>query len=193
MLFAPDEKDLYPEPQAYFVEPPPVANQLEGEFRPGFFRGVATVVLKLFNIVTPQAAVFGKKDYQQLLIVRNMVRQLALPISIIPGETARDDDGLALSSRNAYLGAEERAEAARLYRTLQGVRAGLLAGRRDFAGLETEAMDTLADTRWAPDYFAVRRQADLQIPSSSDRELVILAAARLGETRLIDNLEVSLG
>ena len=190
VLFAPDEKELYPQPQAFLVEPPAFANMLEGEFRPGFFRGVATVVLKLFNIVQPQAAVFGQKDYQQLMVVREMVKQLALPIRIVAGQTARADDGLALSSRNGYLSATERSEAPRLYRTLQAVAQAIQAGRHDFATLEAEAMEKLVENQWKPDYIAVRNQADLQLPALTDR-LVIVAAAWLGKTRLIDNLEVA--
>ncbi|MCX7154613.1 MAG: pantoate--beta-alanine ligase [Proteobacteria bacterium] len=192
VVFAPPEGELYPEPQAFQVDPPQLAKLLEGEFRPGFFRGVATVVLKLFNIVQPQAAVFGKKDYQQLLIVRGMVRQFALPIRIVPGDTVRAADGLALSSRNTYLSAVERAEAPRLYRALCGLREKMLSGARDYAALESAVTKELRQTHWQPDYVAIRRQADLLAPSAADRELVILGAARLGTTRLIDNLEVSL-
>ncbi|MBI2962088.1 MAG: pantoate--beta-alanine ligase [Betaproteobacteria bacterium] len=192
VVFAPNEAEIYPEPQTYHVEPPPLGSQLEGEFRPGFFRGVATVVLKLFNIVGPRVAVFGKKDYQQLMIVRGMVRQLGLAIEIVAGETARAEDGLALSSRNAYLSAAERAEAPRLQRTLQGLRLRLVAGGRNFGELEAECARTLAGNGWSVDYVAVRKQSDLQPPGPADRNLVILAAARLGATRLIDNLEVSI-
>ncbi|MEI7432430.1 MAG: pantoate--beta-alanine ligase, partial [Betaproteobacteria bacterium] len=140
LLFAPRESDLYPEPQQYQVDPPDIQNQLDGEFRPGHFRGVATVVLKLFNIVQPQVALFGKKDYQQLMILRNMARQLALPIEIIGGETVRADDGLALSSRNTFLTPSERAEAPRLSRTLAEIRTAIIAGDHDFAKLEREAL-----------------------------------------------------
>jgi pantoate--beta-alanine ligase len=191
VLFAPDERELYPEPQMFFVDPSPLGERLEGEFRPGFFRGVATVVLKLFHIVQPDAAVFGKKDYQQLMIVRNMVRQLALPVEIVAGETARAGDGLALSSRNGYLSAAERAEAPRLFRLLQQIAGELRGGRSDFASLEAQAMQQLTDKHWKPDYVAVRRQADLESPAPADDRLVIVAAARLGKTRLIDNLEVA--
>ena len=191
-IFAPDEREMYPVPQGYKVDPPPeLADILEGAFRPGFFRGVCTVVLKLFNIVQPRAAVFGKKDYQQLMIVRNMVRQLALPITIVPGETARADDGLALSSRNGYLSAAERTEAPRLARILKRSAGAIAAGERRFDRLEADAVAELRTHRWQPDYVAVRRQADLQPPGPDDRELVILAAARLGTTRLIDNIEVA--
>jgi pantoate--beta-alanine ligase len=193
VLFAPTETDLYPEPQDYLVEPSALGNMLEGEFRPGFFRGVATVVLKLFNIVQPQAAVFGLKDYQQLQVIRNMVRQLALPIEIVSGKTARAEDGLALSSRNGYLSPAERAEAPRLYRVLSELAGQLQSGSMDIAVLERLSMEKLVKNQWKVDYVAVRKQADLQSPSSSDKSLVILAAAWLGKTRLIDNIEVFAG
>ncbi len=192
VLFAPTERDLYPEPQQYQVDPPEIQNQLEGEFRPGHFRGVATVVLKLFNIVQPDAAVFGKKDYQQLMVLRNMTRQLALPIEIIGGETVRAADGLALSSRNGYLTPAERAEAPRLNRLLNAIRADILAGERDFAKLEQAATTELDNVGWKTDYVAVRRQSDLQRPEPGEKTLVVLAASRLGTPRLIDNLEIQL-
>ena len=160
VLFAPDEREMYPEPQGYHVDPPPVlADLLEGEFRPGFFRGVCTVVLKLFNIVQPRAAVFGKKDYQQLMIVRGMVRQLGLPIAILAGETGRADDGLALSSRNGYLSAAERMEAPRLYRILEeSSPARSPRANATTSGSRREAMAELRAHRWQPDYVAVRRR-----------------------------------
>ena len=192
VLFAPTERDLYPEPQQYQVDPPEIQSQLEGEFRPGHFRGVATVVLKLFNIVQPDAAVFGKKDYQQLMVLRNMTRQLALPIEIIGGETVRAADGLALSSRNGYLTPAERAEAPRLNRLLNAIRADILAGERDFAKLEQAATTELDNVGWKTDYVAVRRQSDLQRPEPGEKTLVVLAASRLGTPRLIDNLEIQL-
>ena len=190
VLFAPTVADLYPEPQQYMVDPPEIQNLLEGEFRPGHFRGVATVVLKLFNIVQPQAAVFGKKDYQQLMMLRNMARQLALPIEIVGGETVRAEDGLALSSRNGYLTPAERAEAPRLNRALLGIRDAVRAGERDFARLEREARAELDRHGWQTDYVAIRRQADLQPPQAGDLALVVLAASRLGQPRLIDNVEI---
>ena len=180
VLFAPDERVLYPEPQGYIVRPPVLANELEGRFRPGFFDGVATVVLKLFNCVQPVAAVFGKKDYQQLTIVRGMVRQLDLPLSIVAGETVREADGLAMSSRNGYLSSAERREAPRLQALLQKVRQGLAP---------EQAMAELARAGWQPDYIELRRQSDLAPPQGAERELVVLGAARLGTTRLIDNVE----
>lgn len=190
ILFAPAETDLYPEPQQYLVEPPEIQNLLEGEFRPGHFRGVATVVLKLFNCVQPQAALFGKKDYQQLMVLRSMARQLALPIEIIGGETVRAEDGLALSSRNGYLSASERAEAPRLYRELCRLRDALAENRTPIGQLERNLQETLDAHGWKTDYVAVRRQSDLMPPANGDQSLVVLAAARLGATRLIDNMEL---
>jgi pantoate--beta-alanine ligase len=191
VVFAPSEAEIYPEPQTFVVEPSDLQHILEGAFRPGHFRGVATVVLKLFNMVSPHTAIFGKKDYQQYVVLRDMVKQLALPVEIIPAETVRAEDGLALSSRNAYLSPGERTEAPRLYRVLSEVREALVAGRRDYAKLETQALAKLGD-EWVPDYVAIRRQSDLQLPSSADRDLVVLGAAKLGRPRLIDNVEVSL-
>ena len=190
VVFAPDEAELYPEPQTFKVQPPAaLADILEGHFRPGFFTGVCTVVLKLFNCVQPRAAVFGKKDYQQLMVIRQMVRQLALPIEIIAGETTRADDGLALSSRNGYLDAAQRAEAVALSRELKGIADALRRGQRDWPALEEAAMQSLAARGWQPDYVAIRRRADLAAPTPGDA-LVVAAAARLGATRLIDNLEL---
>ncbi len=190
VLFAPTESDLYPEPQEYFIEPPGIQNVLDGEFRPGHFRGVATVVTKLFNCVQPDAAVFGKKDYQQLMVIRNMTRQLALPIDIIGGETVRAEDGLALSSRNGYLSAVERAEAPRLYRELNRIRDAIRGGETDTVKLENAALAALAEAGWKSDYVAVRQQSDLAMPKGVDAPLVVLAASRLGSTRLIDNIEI---
>lgn len=180
LVFAPDEKVLYPRPQAYKVAPPPMADELEGRFRPGFFTGVCTVVLKLFNCVQPQVAVFGKKDYQQLRLIEGMVRQLDLPVRIVPGETVREADGLAMSSRNGYLSAAERAEAPRLSRALQAVARG--------QDMHAAAAD-LAAHGWKPDYVEIRRRGDLAAAAAGDREKVVLGAARLGATRLIDSSE----
>ena len=189
-LFAPDEQEMYPTPQRYQVDPDPAHTDiLDGASRPGHFRGVATVVLKLFNIVQPQVAVFGKKDYQQVMVLRNMTRELALPIEIIAGETTRADDGLALSSRNGYLSAAERAEAPRLHRQLVWIRERIAAGERNFLLLETEAVAELAAHGWQPDYLTIRRRSNLQPPAGDD-PLVVLGAAKLGNTRLIDNLEI---
>ena len=199
VLFAPTEKDLYPEPQEYRVLPPTqLGDILEGEFRPGFFQGVCTVVLKLFSCVQPRVAVFGKKDYQQLMIIRSMCRQFALPVEIIAAETVRDTDGLALSSRNQYLSTSDRAEAPRLYRVLNQVRDAIQAdvahAAENLHALEEKAVVELTEYGWKPDYVAVRRQHDLLKPTPEQvragEPLVILAAARLGTTRLIDNLEI---
>jgi len=193
VLFAPDERELYPEPQNFRIQPAESLGKiLEGEFRPDFFMGVSTVVLKLFSCVQPRVAVFGKKDYQQLMVVRAMCRQFQLPVEIIAHETVRDEDGLALSSRNRYLSAQERAEAPNLYGLLQRVRDQIQIGS-DVAAVEAQAMQTLRERGWDPDYVAVRRQRDLMSPTEQEVQegepLVVLAAARLGATRLIDNLE----
>lgn len=190
-VFAPGERDLYPQPQQVTVDLPPVANELCGAFRPGHFRGAATVVLKLFNIVQPQSAVFGKKDYQQLYLIRRMTAQFNLPIEIIGGETVRAADGLALSSRNQYLSVAERTEAVFLYQSLVDIRRAIMDGATDFLELERQATEALAKRGWQVDYVAIRAQSDLAEPTVNERNLVILAAARLGQTRLIDNLEVS--
>ncbi len=190
VLFAPDEAELYPDgAQQYFVEPPALQHELCGATRPIHFRGVATVVAKLFNIVQPTAACFGKKDYQQVAVIRGMVGDLNFPVRIIAVDTERDADGLALSSRNQYLGSDERAEAPRLYRTLQGIAAAVQSGSRDFAALERAAAAELAAHGWQPDYVEIRTAGSLKRPDAHDGYLVALAAARLGGTRLIDNLE----
>lgn len=190
VLFAPTEKVLYPEPQTCKVHPDPaLADILEGHFRPGFFVGVCTVVMKLFQCVQPRVAVFGKKDYQQLMMIRHMVRQFALPIEIVGGETFRADDGLALSSRNGYLSRDERAEAVQLSKALRAMAEAVREGERDLAAIEARAMQSLAQRGWQPDYLVLRRRSDLQAPSAGE-PLVALAAARLGSTRLIDNLEI---
>ncbi|MBI5889993.1 MAG: pantoate--beta-alanine ligase [Nitrosomonadales bacterium] len=192
VVFAPSVADMYPEQQTIYVEPPPIANELCGEFRPGHFRGMATVVLKLFNLVQPQVAIFGKKDYQQLAIIRQMVTQFNLPIAIVGAETSRAADGLALSSRNQYLSPEERTEAAFLSRTLCGMGDALKRGGADILALERGAGAALAKRGWQVEYISVRRQSDLGVPPQGERKLVIVAAARLGKTRLIDNIEVCL-
>ncbi len=195
VLFAPTEKDIYPEPQEFRIQPPnDLGDILEGEFRPGFFTGVTTIVMKLFSCVQPRAAVFGKKDYQQLMIIRKMARQFALPTEIIAAETWRADDGLALSSRNGYLTDAERAEAPALFRELNSVATQLREGHLNVSLLEKTAMEHLSGRGWKPDYVAIRKRADLQPPTAGDlatgEPLVVLAAAKLGSTRLIDNLEV---
>jgi pantoate--beta-alanine ligase len=192
VVFAPLEKDMYPEPQAYKVHPPAaLADILEGQFRPGFFVGVSTVVMKLFQIVQPRYAVFGKKDYQQLMVIRNMVRQFALPLDIVGFETQRAADGLALSSRNGYLSAAERQEAVQLSRALKALIAAHQAGSQDIGALEAQAIQALNQRGWQTDYLTLRRRSDLQAPTAQDApgSLVALGAARLGKTRLIDNIE----
>jgi pantoate--beta-alanine ligase len=198
VLFAPTEKDLYPEPQEYRVEPPQnLGKILEGEFRPGFFQGVCTVVLKLFSCVQPKVAVFGKKDYQQLMVIRQMCRQLALPVDIVPAETVRAEDGLALSSRNGYLSTEERQEAVQLIQTLKEIQEKVLQGKltaADILKIEQDACAKLSKRGWIPDYISVRKRNDLLSANdadlSSNQPLLVLAAAKLGKTRLIDNLEI---
>ncbi|HSJ95712.1 MAG TPA: pantoate--beta-alanine ligase [Myxococcota bacterium] len=191
VVFAPNEAEMYPEPQEVRVSPPPVAAELEGAHRPGHFEGVATVVTKLFHMVRPHAAVFGRKDYQQLLVIRALVRQLNFGIEIVGGETLREPDGLAMSSRNGYLTREERAEAPRLNRVLRGVRDAVEKKRsRSFERLCAAAAAELAQHGWKVDYVQVRSRERLAAPALDDAALVVLAAARLGRTRLIDNLEI---
>jgi pantoate--beta-alanine ligase len=198
VLFAPDERELYPEPQTFRVQPPAdLGDILEGECRPGFFQGVSTVVLKLFSCVQPKVAVFGKKDYQQLMVVRAMCRQFQLPVDILAHETVRAEDGLALSSRNVYLSESDRAKAPALYAQLQQIRQAIEQGAHDVSDLEQQAVATLSAAGWQVDYVAIRRQRDLLPPSISEvadgEPLVALAAAKLGATRLIDNLEIQPG
>jgi pantoate--beta-alanine ligase len=189
VVFAPEELELYPQAQEFTVQPPTELDHvLEGRFRPGFFTGVCTVVLKLFNLVQPAVAVFGKKDYQQLTVVRQMVHQMALPIEIVAGETVRADDGLALSSRNSYLSAAERHQAVELVRALQQIATAVRGGQHDLQALENAAIESLATCRWRPDYVTIRRRSDLAAASVGD-PMVALGAARLGSTRLIDSLE----
>ncbi len=195
VLFAPNENELYPEPQNYRVQPPQeLGDILEGECRPGFFGGVSTVVLKLFSCVQPRVAVFGKKDYQQLMVIRNMCRQFQLPVEILAHETVRAEDGLALSSRNVYLQPAERTEAPQLFAQLRIMQAKVRAGAADAALLEQEATNYLQSRGWLVDYIAIRRRRDLHKPSHAEmlagEPLVVLAAAKLGATRLIDNLEL---
>lgn len=198
LLFAPRETDLYPVPQTFKVQPDPaLADLLEGEFRPGFFTGVCTVVMKLFSAVfagrSEGVALFGKKDYQQWMVLRRMVEQFALPITVVAGETSRAPDGLALSSRNGYLSEAERVEAVQLSLALRSLAreavalAHALPQQREV--LEARALADLRARGWQPDYLTVRRRQDLQAPEAGD-DLVVLGAARLGSTRLIDNLEI---
>ena len=193
VLFAPDDKTLYPNTvQSFNVEPSALQNELEGKFRPGHFRGVATVVLKLFNIVEPQIACFGKKDFQQLVVIQQMVAELNVNIKIIPVDTGRAEDGLALSSRNGYLTDNERQQAPQLYAVLCEMKNELQQGRRDFSQLEQSAAEKLNAQGWQTDYVEIRRRADLSHARPDDKQLIILAAAKLGKPRLIDNLEVDL-
>jgi pantoate--beta-alanine ligase len=204
VVFAPSEKELYPQPQGYKVHPPAdLADILEGHFRPGFFIGVCTVVMKLFQCVFseakgPRHAVFGKKDYQQQMVIRRMMEQWAMPVTIVGAETRRAEDGLALSSRNGYLSERERTEAVQLSLALRGLARDALAAADGLPAqrlaLEERAMHALAQRGWQPDYLTVRRRADLQPPDTTDataaQSLVVLGAARLGQTRLIDNFEI---
>jgi pantoate--beta-alanine ligase len=191
LLFAPADRDVYPEAQGFTVQPPPeLSGILEGQVRPGFFTGVCTVVLKFFNMVQPAVAVFGKKDYQQLLVIRGMVRQLRLPVEVVAAETVRDAGGLALSSRNGYLDDARRAQAAQLHAALRSLAAGVAGGRSDWAALEQEALESLRSCGWEPDYVAIRQRDQLRAPAPGDA-LVVLAAARLAGTRLIDNVELA--
>lgn len=190
IVFAPDDKILFPVEQEILVLLPPVADQFEGRFRPGFFRGVATIVLKLFHIIQPDIAIFGKKDYQQLHIIRRMVQQLNLQVEVLDEEIIRAPDGLALSSRNRYLNDNQRIEANHLYQTLNAVKTAIQTGQSNFSFLERNALDKLETRGWAVDYIAVLNQNSLLPAHSEDKALVIVAAARIGQTRLIDNIEL---
>ena len=193
VLFAPSEQELYPNvAQQYNVEPPNLQNELCGAFRPGHFRGVATVVAKLFNIVEPDYACFGKKDYQQLVILQGMAADLNFGVEIVPVDIGRAADGLALSSRNQYLSEAERKQAPQLYRELQAVARAVENGNRDYAALEQQAAANLKQAGWQVDYVEIRHADNLQVAHVGDSELVVLAAARLGNTRLIDNIEIRL-
>jgi pantoate--beta-alanine ligase len=193
LVFVPAEDEMYPQPQRFKVHPDPaLANVLEGHFRPGFFVGVCTIVMKLFCCVQPRVAVFGKKDYQQWLVIRRMVEQFAMPIEVIAGETLRAPDGLALSSRNTYLDPARRSQAPALNRALRGLVDGFVSGQGVLADLESRAVAELAQSGWTPDYLAVRRRSDLQPATprlDAPGTLVAVGAARLGDTRLIDNIE----
>jgi pantoate--beta-alanine ligase len=194
LVFAPDVSELYPQPQTFTVQPPEaLANDLCGAFRPGHFSGVATVVLKLFNLVQPRVAVFGKKDFQQLFMIRALVQQFNLPIDIVAGETLRESDGLAMSSRNRYLSQAERIQAGRLHQELSAMISALQAGETDYAALCGNASRRLKMAGWRVDYVALRDADTLQSPTADSRRLVALGAAWLGHTRLIDNLEIALG
>jgi pantoate--beta-alanine ligase len=192
VTFTPGESDLYPQPQTVIVQAPPIANELCGAHRPGHFDGVTTVVLKLLNLVQPKVALFGKKDYQQLFILREMVRQLNCPVTIIAGETIREADGLAMSSRNGYLKPEQRVEAPRLQKALQQLVKTVKEGRRDFAVMSEQTTQYLTMLGWIVDYIEVRDADTLATATANDTRLVVLGAARLGKTRLIDNIEFAL-
>ena len=189
LLFAPNDKILFPVPQEILVLLPPIANKFEGEFRPGFFSGVATIVLKLFNIIQPDIAVFGKKDYQQLHIMRLMVQQFNFPIKILDGEIIRATDGLALSSRNQYLDYTQRLNACNLYQTLKNIVNEIKNGHSDFSRLEKKAIERLTEKKWKVDYISIVDQETLLPAQINNRKHVVLAAARIGKTRLIDNIE----
>lgn len=198
VVFAPAVEEMYPDfdgrdlHQQIVIQPPPLADDLCGASRPGHFAGVATVVAKLFNMVKPQVAVFGKKDYQQLMVIRALVRQLNFDIEIIAGDTVREPSGLAMSSRNGYLTAAEKSQASQLQQQLLSMKNALLGGRRDYAELCEQASLQLKQQGWQVDYVEIRRQHALTLPNAQTRDWVILAAARLGKTRLIDNCEVSM-
>ena len=189
VVFAPAESEMYPGPQEIVVAPPKIAGMLEGVHRPGHFEGVTTIVAKLFNAVRPHLAIFGKKDYQQLRVIHALERQLNFGIRILAAETVRERDGLAMSSRNGYLSDAERAEAVRLNRTLRRVKEAVENGAADLAALEREAEAELTQSGWRVDYVAIRTRESLELPSAGAKELVVLGAAWLGKTRLIDSLE----
>ena len=191
VVFAPDEDEMYPQPQQIYVTPPEIAKPLEGDFRPGHFQGVCTVVAKLFNIVKPDVAVFGKKDYQQLAVIRAMERQLDFGIEIVGGETIREADGLAMSSRNGYLSKDDRVTAGQLNVELRKIKDAIEAGSRTYDRLAAAARAALEATGWTVDYVEIRSRTALAVATAHDAELVVLAAAWLGKTRLIDNMEIS--
>jgi pantoate--beta-alanine ligase len=192
LMFMPDVVEVYPNgsDRATRVEVPGLSRILDGEFRPGHFEGVTTVVAKLFHIVEPDVAVFGEKDFQQLTIIRRMVADLCMPVEVVAAPTVRDSDGLAMSSRNQYLTPEERQVAPRIYQTLLAAAKRLRAGENDFAGIERFGVQALEGAGMRPDYFAVRQAQDLGSPLPDTSHLVVLTAARLGKARLIDNIQV---
>jgi pantoate--beta-alanine ligase len=193
LMFMPEVNEIYPHgsERATRVEVPGLSRILEGEFRPGHLEGVSTVVAKLFHIVDPDVAVFGAKDYQQLTVIRRMVDDLCMPVAIIAAPTVRDTDGLAMSSRNQYLTAEERKLAPTIYQALRAAAHRIGSGDSDYAGIEREGHQALEATGFRPDYFAVRQADTLLTPAAGARELVVLTAARLGKARLIDNVQVT--
>jgi pantoate--beta-alanine ligase len=193
LMFTPEVGEIYPHgaERATRVEVPGLSRMLDGEFRPGHFEGVTTVVAKLFHIVEPDVAVFGEKDFQQLTVIRRMVAELCMPVEIVAAPTVRDADGLAMSSRNQYLTAAERALAPRIYATLEQAAVRLRSGEADFASIERAGVQALTQAGFAPEYFAVRQAADLASPTPAARTLVVLTAARLGKARLIDNVQIT--
>ena len=195
LMFIPDVAEIYPKgfERATRIEVPGLSRILDGEFRPGHFEGVTTIVATLFHIVEPQVAIFGEKDFQQLVIIRRMVADLCMPIEIVGAPTMRDPDGLAMSSRNQYLTPAERALAPQIYIALQAAAARLRAGDVDFASIENAGFQELERTGFRPDYFSIRSAADLSHATAQVRELVILTAARIGKARLIDNVQVTRG
>jgi pantoate--beta-alanine ligase len=195
LLFLPRVEEMYPggSQGMTYVEVPGLSDRLCGKFRPGHFRGVATVVCKLFNMVQPDLALFGEKDYQQLAVIRRMTRDLNLPVEIVGVPTVREPSGLAMSSRNGYLSPEEKNRAAFLHQLLLRIADQLRAGQRDYAALEAQGEHALREAGFAPDYLAIRRASDLEVPDTRDVELVVLVAARLGKARLIDNISLELG
>lgn len=195
LMFMPDVAEIYPNgaERATRIEVPGLSRILDGEFRPGHFEGVSTVVAKLFHIVDPDVAVFGEKDFQQLTVIRHMVADLCIPIEIIGAPTVRDHDGLAMSSRNQYLTAAERALAPQIYVALQAAARRVRAGDVDFASIERAGFHELESAGFRPDYFSIRKAQDLRPATAQARELVILTAARIGKARLIDNVQVTRG
>ena len=194
LMFMPEVAEIYPNGHEYAtrVEVPTLSDLLCGEFRPGHFQGVATVVAKLFDIVAPDVAVFGQKDFQQLTVIRRMAADLCMPVQVVGAPTVREADGLAMSSRNQYLTPDERQRAPAIYQAMQTAAAALGAGQREFSTLEEHGRNSLAAAGFRVDYFAIRRAADLLAPTPPDKNLVILVAARLGKARLIDNTTVSM-
>jgi pantoate--beta-alanine ligase len=194
-VFAPEEAAMYPRGRAGAtrIEVPGISGILCGASRPGHFAGVATVVAKLFNLVQPQLAVFGEKDRQQLEVIRRMTLDLGFPVELLGVPTRREADGLALSSRNRYLGPDERVRAPGLYRALHAAAGVLANGRRDFVAIQQAGMDNIRSAGLDPEYFEIRRLDGLEPPSPADDRLVVLAAARLGRARLIDNVAVAFG
>ncbi|HEY0766341.1 MAG TPA: pantoate--beta-alanine ligase [Steroidobacteraceae bacterium] len=193
LMFTPEVTEIYPHgaERATRVEVPALSRILCGEFRPGHFEGVSTVVAKLFHIVDPDVAVFGEKDFQQLTIIRRMVADLCMPVEIVAAPTVRDSDGLAMSSRNQYLSSAERAQAPKIYATLQAAAHRVRAGDADFASIERSGFQALESGGLRPDFFAVRQAADLGSPRPGTQELVVLTAVRMGRARLIDNVQVT--